>query len=116
MPCRGARAQANQLERACATERHFRPPEGALPIELLTACEWVGPRVERQEHRDPTWELVEDAIRSLNGRERNDLYLCLAASDPETYLCVGGGDGRYIVSGSARGETFPTVARGPSGE
>src|SRR5262249_31512540 len=93
-----------------------RPPEGALPIELLTVYEWLGPRVARQEYRDPSWELVEDAIRELNGQAWNDLDLCPAAADPETWLCVGGGAGRYIVTGSACGESFPTVARGPSEE
>jgi len=71
-----------------------RPPEGALPIELLTVYEWLGPRVARQEYRDPSGELVEDAIRELNGQAWNDLDLCPAAADPETWLCVGGGAGR----------------------
>lgn len=87
-----------------------------MPIQLLTVCEWVGPRVQQVEYREPSWELVEDAIRNLNGRERNDLYLCPAVSDPETYLCVGGEAGRYLVTGSVRGESFPTVVGGPGGD
>ncbi len=84
-----------------------------MSIEVLNVCKWVGPHVETVEHLNPSWELVEDAIRDLNGRERNDLYLCPTASDPETYLCVGGGGGRYVVTGSARSESFPTVVSGP---
>jgi len=90
-----------------------------LPIELLTVLEWLGPDAEHVEHPDPSWELVEDAIRRLNGRERNDLYLYtdLEAAPPGAYLCVGGGEGgRYVASGLDRGETSPTFALGPGAD
>lgn len=44
-----------------------------MPIELLTVLEWVGVDAERKEYNEPAWELVEEAIRRLHGRERNDL-------------------------------------------
>jgi hypothetical protein len=85
-----------------------------MPIALLTVLEWVGPDADHKEHDDPSWELVEDAIRRLNGRERNDLYLYadLDAAEPGAYLCVGGGGGRYVVAGLDRGDTSP---RSPPG-
>ena len=89
-----------------------------MPIALLTVLEWVGPDADHKEHDDPSWELVEDAIRRLNGRERNDLYLYadLDAAEPGAYLCVGGGGGRYVVAGLDRGDTSPTFAPGPGDE
>jgi hypothetical protein len=80
-----------------------------LAIQLLTVCEWDGPRMESTDIPDPTWEQVEDAIRDLDERSRNDLYLHADASNLETYLAVGGGSGRYLVTGSIDNERFPTA-------
>jgi hypothetical protein len=64
-----------------------------LAIALLAVCEWVGPDAEREEHRDSTGELVADAIRRLNRRGRNDLYLYARpdAAGPVTRVDVGFG-------------------------
>jgi hypothetical protein len=82
-----------------------------LAIQLLTVCEWNGPRMERTDVPNPTWDQVEDAIRDLDERTHNDLYLHPDASDLETYLAVGGGSGRYLVTGSINNERFPTAAK-----
>jgi hypothetical protein len=82
-----------------------------MGIELLTVCEWDGPHLNRIEVTHPTWQQVEDAIRALDGRTRNDLYLTPVASNLETYLTVGGGNGRYLVTGSINNERFPTAVR-----
>jgi hypothetical protein len=87
-----------------------------MAIDLLVVCEWTEASVHKEEYREPSWELVEIAIRDLNGQSRNDLYLQAVASDRETYLAVGGGGGRYLVSGSLRGESFPTVISGSSSD
>lgn len=47
---------------------------------------------------------VEQALRHLDGREFNDLYL--RTSDTETFLAVGGGAGRYMVAISEHGARF----------
>ena len=75
----------------------------------LTVCEWRGASVSETILEQPSWEAVESAIRALNNRERNDLYLIPSPGDPETYLCIGGGAGRYVVAGSVRNLEFPTV-------
>lgn len=80
-----------------------------MAIDVLTVCEWVNRSVNRTEVRNPSWPDVERAIRSLNNCGRNDLYLTPDENEPETYLAVGGGDGRYLVTGSVRNETFPTI-------
>ena len=82
-------------------------------IEQLTVNVWIGRGVTREEIARPSWDQVEAAIRALNERERNDIYLTPSACDLETYLSVGGGDGRYLVTGSINNERFPTVATGP---
>ena len=57
----------------------------------------------------PTWNQVEDAIRALDEGSRNDLYLTPYASNPETYLAIVDGNGRYLVTGSVDNERFPTA-------
>jgi hypothetical protein len=82
-----------------------------LAIELLTVCEWNGPHMESTDFAQPTWDQVEDAIRDLDERTHNDLYLHADASNLETYLAVGGGSGRYLVTGSINNERFPTAVK-----
>ena len=80
-----------------------------MSVELLAVCEWSGPHSRDTLVADPSWTDVETAIRALNGTTHNDIYLYPSAHDTDTYLCIGGGSGRYIVSGSTHGE-FPTLA------
>jgi hypothetical protein len=80
-----------------------------MPILELTICEWHDARVIKTVLEQPRWEVVEQAIRALNNKDRNDLYLTPTPADPGTYLCVGGGGGRYIVAGSVRNAEFPTI-------
>lgn len=75
----------------------------------MTVCVWGGPRPRDRVVETPHWCDVEEAIRALNNNERNDLYLTPDKKDPETYLGIGGGNGRYLVTGSNRNETFPTL-------
>ena len=79
-----------------------------MHIAKLTTCAWVGGSVTCQTIDSPTWQDVEEAVRALNGSERNDLYLQPESDDAETYLCIGGGDGRYVASGCVNNERFPT--------
>ena len=78
-------------------------------IERLTVCEWTGGRRSDTEIDAPSWSDVEAAVRELNNRNLNDIYLCARDSHPETFLAIGGGAGQYIVSGAIEGEVFPTV-------
>ncbi len=80
-----------------------------MAIELLTVCEWNGPQMVSTDILAPKWSQVEAAIRALDECVRNDLYLQPRACDPETYLAVGGGNGRYVATGSINNERFPTA-------
>jgi hypothetical protein len=80
-----------------------------MSVDMLIVCQWLGRSCQQTEILNPTWDQVEEAIRRLDNRVTNDLYLQPHREDPETYLCVGGGQGRYTVSGSVNNETFPTV-------
>ena len=77
-------------------------------LELLVICEWHDARTTDREVHRPAWADVERAIRDLDGRVRNDVYLHPDKSDLETYLCIGGGDGRYVVTGAIDNREFPT--------
>ncbi len=77
-------------------------------------CDWSS-----RDRRDlivfkPSWTQVESAIRALNNRNLNDLYLTPREADPETFLGFGGGDGRYLVTGAIAGKSFPTFVTQPS--
>ena len=79
-----------------------------MAIQLLTICEWKGTGRIDHEAPDPTWEEIEKGIRALNNRDVNDVYLYADAENDEEFLCIGGGDGRYVVTGAYE-ESFPTV-------
>jgi hypothetical protein len=80
-----------------------------MPILQLTICEWRGATLTEMIVEHPPWEAVESAIRALDNRERNDVYLTPAPAEPETYLCIGGGAGRYVVAGAVCNEEFPML-------
>jgi hypothetical protein len=71
-----------------------------MALEKLTICRWSSASRCDEEIADPSWVDVEKAIRQLDGNEYNDLYLKPICADDETFLCVGGGAGMYVVAGS----------------
>jgi hypothetical protein len=75
----------------------------------MTLCQWRGARVERDVVTRPTLEQVVAAVQRLDNRAFNDLYLEPDGSADDTWLCVGGGAGRYLLSGSISNERFPTL-------
>jgi hypothetical protein len=77
--------------------------------QVLTVCEWMDRTMRTHVVEGPAWEQVEAAIRALDNATRNDVYLVPDEADSETYLCVGGGAGRYVVTGSIRNGEFPVV-------
>jgi hypothetical protein len=79
-----------------------------MGIAQLTVCDWS------QNPRDllisqPQWSQIEAAIRALNNDNLNDIYLQPASEPTDTFLGVGGGAGKYLVTGAVRGATFPTL-------
>jgi metal-dependent hydrolase (beta-lactamase superfamily II) len=80
-----------------------------MAIDRLTICDWTGRGKHDTVIDRPTWQDIEAAIGALNNRNLNDLYLQPDGSNPETYLCIGGGAGQYVVSGCVDNEYFPTL-------
>lgn len=80
-----------------------------MTIVRMTLCQWRGARVESDVVDRPTLEQVLDAVRRLDNRVFNDLYLEPDGSADDTWLCVGGGAGRYLLSGAVSNERFPTL-------
>jgi hypothetical protein len=79
-----------------------------MPIERLESPEWSHGTISRNAVAWPSWAQVEAAIRTLDQAMRQEVYLHPLGSDLETWLCVAGGNGAYIVTGSLANETFPT--------
>ena len=85
-----------------------------LAIESIEICEWNGATVRTSTINAPSWDEISEALLAMNGMNLNDIYLHPKKSDPETYLAVGGGAGRYLVTGSINNEHFPTLVCGSS--
>ena len=82
-----------------------------MAIALLQICEWDGAHRNDRRVRDPSIIDVRAAIEALDGRSRNDLYLTAARDSPVPWLCIGGGAGRYVVTGR-RVRDVPAGPRG----
>jgi hypothetical protein len=80
-----------------------------MAIESLTICCWSSTGRQDELISNPTWADVESAIRLLDNETRNDVYLRSINATQDTFLCIGGGAGQYIVSGSENGTRFPTL-------
>jgi hypothetical protein len=79
-----------------------------MKVRRMTVCDWHEQGRSDTVVEQPSWSAIEAAIRAMNGENLNDLYLDLDG-EPEASVTVGGGGGRYIVSGSIDGESFPTL-------
>jgi hypothetical protein len=84
-----------------------------MPIALLGAPQWVGAECHENSKANPGWQTVEAAIRRLDQASWQEVYLHPVEADKSTWLSVAGGNGKYLVTGSARDEWFPTYAKGP---
>jgi hypothetical protein len=80
-----------------------------LGIGRLQICDWSNLQKRDTEIPFPKWIQVEEAICALNNNNLNDLYLIPQVGSLETFLGVGGGAGRYLVTGSIAGNSFPTL-------
>lgn len=81
-----------------------------MAIALMTTCTWTAGSRHDTEVPQPSWDGVDRAIRALDGSAQNDLYLYPGGGELGTYLCVGGGNGLYVVTGAIEiDKEFPTV-------
>jgi hypothetical protein len=75
----------------------------------LRIFEWRGTARTEQIVPRPPLKTVLAAVRALDGKSRNDVYLYPKAGVLYPYLCVGGGNGRYLLTGVLPGDRFPTL-------
>ena len=80
-----------------------------MPLAELRVFEWKGTGRAEQIISRPSLETVVAAVRALDGAGHNDVYLYTRAGCGHPYLCIGGGAGRYLVTGMLPGERFPTL-------
>jgi len=78
-------------------------------IKRLRVCDWANTSTRDVIVLNPSWSQVDAAIRALNNDNLNDIYLEPWQGGSDTFLGVGGGSGRYIVTGAIAGKTFPTL-------
>lgn len=75
----------------------------------LRIIEWKGTGYAEQIVTRPPLKAVIAAVRGLDGGAHNDIYLYPKVRSTIPYLCVGGGAGRYLVTGVLPGDRFPTL-------
>lgn len=80
-----------------------------MTIGRMTLCEWRGARVEKVVVVRPTLDQVMDAVKRLDNGVFNDVYFEPDSAVSDVWLCVGGGAGRYLLSGAVSNERFPTL-------
>jgi hypothetical protein len=86
-----------------------------MALEKLTICRWHSTSRDDVDVSNPSWIDVEKAVRRLDGEQYNDLYLKPFGTDDRTFLCVGGGGGKYVVAGTdAGGRNVAVPAEGVS--
>ena len=80
----------------------------AMSLAELRVFEWRGTGRTEQIITRPSLKAVLAAVRALDGAARNDIYLYPKAG-AHSYLCVGGGAGKYLLTGVLPGDRFPTL-------
>ncbi len=61
----------------------------------MTTEKWVGNKNEGDIIENPNWNQIETAIRELNGESKT---LVTLGVDEETYMSIGGGAEKYIIT------------------
>jgi hypothetical protein len=84
-----------------------------MSIELLSMPKWTtATAFEDSVIQSPQWSDIEAAIRKLDGSVSQEIYLHPKRDNLETWLSIGGGTGKYLVTGSINNEHFPTYVNG----
>jgi hypothetical protein len=79
-----------------------------MPLHSLTVCEWSQRRRIDSVLNNPTWPDIEAAIRKLDNDRFNDIHLQRDEDSEDFCLSVGGGSGRYLITGASP-DGYPTV-------
>jgi len=80
-----------------------------MTIAELRVFEWRGTGRTEQVIARPPLKALLAAVRALDGGAHNDIYLYPKAGNPQCYLCIGGGNGKYLLTGVLPGDRFPTL-------
>ena len=77
-----------------------------MTVEQMRICDWQGVLHQETVIDYPSLEKIEMAIQALNNQNLNDIYLQI---NDDAWLCIGGGDGQYLLTGAIGDEAFPTL-------
>jgi hypothetical protein len=80
-----------------------------MSLAELRVFEWKGTGRGEQIIPRPSLKAVLAAVRAMDGAARNDVYLYPKPGCAHPYLCIGGGAGRYLLTGVLPGDRFPTL-------
>ncbi|MGB3651378.1 MAG: Imm1 family immunity protein [Rivularia sp. (in: cyanobacteria)] len=61
----------------------------------LSVEQWIDNFNQEELTKKPTWNQIETDIRELNGKNKT---LVTLGADDETYMSIGGGAGKYVVT------------------
>ena len=64
-------------------------------VSNLSVEQWIDNFNQDELIKKPTWNQIETAIRELNGKNKT---LVTLGADEETYMSIGGGAGKYVVT------------------
>ncbi|MEA5598292.1 Imm1 family immunity protein [Rivularia sp. UHCC 0363] len=64
-------------------------------VSNLSVEQWIDNFNQDELIEKPTWNQIETAIRELNGKNKT---LVTLGADDETYMSIGGGAGKYVVT------------------
>jgi hypothetical protein len=80
-----------------------------MAAEMVTDC-WDGVRNTESVVTAPTWEMVSEAIKALDGNVRTLVMIVL---QPPSHMTIGGGgnNGLYVVQATEDGERFQLATR-----
>lgn len=78
-------------------------------VALLSSPKWMTPLTLHDSMVEcPNWADIEHAVRELDGSISQEVYLHPERENPETWLCIGGGAGKYVITGCIDNKEFPT--------
>ena len=64
-------------------------------VSNLSVEQWIDNFNQDELINKPSWNQIETAIRELNGKNKT---LVTLGADEETYMSIGGGAGKYVVT------------------
>ena len=79
-----------------------------MPIEKAKLPHWNGADFHVHELLHPTWDEIDQAIKTLDQQQHQEVYLYPDADDSDTWLAIVGGSGSYVATGSIANARFPT--------